>query len=550
MPRHHPTSQEIGLRSKISGGAMRVLLVEDNPIDAQTLRERLEEGGGELQFEHVTSLTELEAVFARAGSKRDAGVDVVLLDLSLDDSSGVETLRRARGIVGEVPIAILTADDDETRALEMLREGAEDYLVKGHYSIDTLMRAIRYARERHELQRRLAHADRLAAVGQLAAGVAHEVANPASLVLANTELLADLLTALQAPRGTASGAGLNPDFAISECVRMVEQNREALGRIRSVVRDLQGYARLHRAEVTEVRLHELVERTCNLVNASLRHRATLVRDLQPVPPIAADPSKLEQVITNLLLNASQAVESSERAEGRIRVSTRVEDAGIRVTVEDDGCGMSPELCDRIFEPFFTTKQPERGTGLGLAIAAEITRQHHGEITCTSELGHGTRFDVLLPMDTGLRLATTRPSAPPRERRRARLLLVDDEVAVADVHAELLGEHHNVVVAHGGREACALLDEDHAFDAIICDLMMPEVDGVDVYEHARRLDPGLSQRIILCSGGLVTERSRDFAASIDNPLLYKPVSAGDLLKAIDRMLGAGGTAESAEPGSPA
>jgi len=513
---------------------MRVLLVEDNPVDAATLGDRLGEHAGEspIDMQHVSSLAELS-------TRHDASeFDVLVLDLSLPDGFGAGSIRKARAQVGEMPIVVLTADDDEQRSLEMLREGAEDYLVKGKYSADTLVRALRYACERHALKQRLAHADRLAAVGQLSAGVAHEVANPAALALANNGKLRGLLAEITS--GTVPPSPQRVREIALECERVADDNRSALERIRAVVRDLQTYARLERSRVERVQLNDVVDRTCNLVYASLRHGATLEKKLGTIPPIAADEGKLEQVLTNLLINSIHALErvdDKDRKEGkRIVVTTSVDGDAIVLSVSDNGCGMTDAVRQRAFEPFFTTKR-EHGTGLGLAIAVEIVRRHHGEITCTSTDAVGARFDVRIPIDTGLDLPPPPPEEPQAAVRnpRGRVLLVDDERAVALVYGELLSMHHDVVVAHGGLPAVEMLDKDDRFDVIVCDLMMPELDGVGVFETTQRKHPSLGTRFIFCSGGLVTTRARELAAKPNTRLLYKPVSIDDMLRAIEAVM---------------
>jgi signal transduction histidine kinase len=513
---------------------MRVLLVEDNPVDAATLGDRLAEHAGEssIEMDHVSSLAEL-------ATRRDASdFDVLVLDLSLPDGFGAASIRKARTQVGEIPIVVLTADDNEQRSLEMLREGAEDYLVKGKYSADTLVRALRYACERHALKQRLAHADRLAAVGQLSAGVAHEVANPAALALANNGKLRGLLGEIT---GAADMPPLERVRAIAlECEHVADDNRLALERIRAVVRDLQTYARLERSRVERVQLNDIIDRTCNLVYASLRHGAKLEKKLSSIPAIAADEGKLEQVLTNLLINSIHALErvdDKDRRNGKqIVVSTRVDGDAILVSVEDNGCGMTDAVRQRAFEPFFTTKK-EHGTGLGLAIAVEIVRRHRGEISCTSTVAEGSCFEVRIPIDTGMDL----PAAPPEEpqmtlqSKRGRVLLIDDERAVAMVYGELLSMHHEVVVAHGGKPAVELMAADERFDVVVCDLMMPELDGVGVFETAQARFPALATRFVFCSGGLVTVRARELAAKPNTRLLYKPVSIDDMLRAIESVM---------------
>ncbi|MDD9935556.1 MAG: response regulator [Myxococcales bacterium] len=507
---------------------MRVLLVEDNPVDAQSVSDQLERLDSDVVLEHADTLTGMKA-------HAQSPPDVLLLDLSLPDGQGAESIRKARSLLGDVPIVVMTADDDEQRSLEMLREGAEDYLVKGKYADDTLLRALRYARERHHLKQRLAHADRLAVVGHLAAGVAHEVSNPAALVLANTAIVDDLLATLARPRSKDTSESISPDSALGECRRMVGENRAALERIRSVVRDLQGYARLERTEVEGVCLNAMVERTCNLVQSSLRHRATLECCLGELPRIAADGGKLEQLLTNLLINAGHAIESNEGPRRIVVTTTRHDENWLLLSVEDNGCGMSEEVRQRVFEPFFTTKDAELGTGLGMAIAADIARHHGGHMECQSEPDRGTRFDVWLPVDTGFALPPPKAEGLLISGLRGRVLLIDDEPEIASVYGDLIGDFHEVVVANGGRAALEILEEDADFDVVLCDLMMPELDGVNLFERVASQDGDLAKRFVFCSGGLVTQRARDFAAQMTNPLLYKPVSTEDLLAAIDRTL---------------
>jgi CheY-like chemotaxis protein len=208
-------------------------------------------------------------------------------------------------------------------------------------------------------------------------------------------------------------------------------------------------------------------------------------------------------------------------------------------VIDNGCGMSEAVRLRVFEPFYTTKR-EHGTGLGLAIAVDMVRRHRGDITCSSSAGEGSRFDVRIPFDTGLNLPEpTRESVPaPVPYRRCRVLLIDDERAVALVYGELLSMHHEVALANGGKQACEILARDARYDVIVCDLMMPEMDGVALFDYVRNAYPKLAGRFVFCSGGLVTARARELASRPSTRLLYKPVSLDDLLKSIDGVISTG------------
>jgi signal transduction histidine kinase len=505
---------------------MRVLVIEDNPIDAAVILERLRAPGSPVvETEHVGSLEALSR-------RRLTQPDVVLLDLSLPEARGAETIRRARAALGDAAIVVLTSDDDPALSVLALREGAEDYLVKGSFGSDTLVRALRYAHERSELRRRLAHADRLAAVGRLAAGVAHEVANPAALALAAVERLEHAL-----PAPTTHGADDDPRA-------LVAHTRGALERIRDVVRELQGYARLDRGRPGPVDLNDSVRRVMSLLSSSLRHSVRLEQRAGIITPIDADGGQVEQVLTNLIMNAAHAIETRGNADGRVVVSTEQRGSRVLLVVEDNGIGMSAEVQTRIFEPFYTTRTPGGGTGLGLAIVLELVRQNRAQIRCESAPGRGARFELEWPASAGRvaaagdakgdRAAEGAPARAIAPAARARVLFVDDEPAIAEVYGALLGEQHDVTVALGGARALEELRGDKPFDVVVCDLMMPGVDGAAVYDHVLRERPDLAARFVMCSGGLVTERARAFAARGAVKLLYKPVPTQHLLSTIEEL----------------
>ena len=507
---------------------MRVLVVEDNPIDAAVILERLRAPGSPVaEAEHIGSLDALSR-------RRLHNADVVLLDLSLPEARGVETIRRARALLGDSAIVVLTSDDDPAMSVEALRAGAEDYLLKGGFGNDTLVRALRYAHERSELRRRLAHADRLAAVGKLAAGVAHEVANPAALALATIERLEQTLPARDG------------DAVDGDPHALLAHTRAALERIRDVVRELQGYARIDRARPGPVELNEAVRRVLSLLSSSLRHSVRLEQRTGIITPIQADGGQVEQVLTNLLMNAAHAVEARGNADGRVVVSTEQRDDRVLLVVEDNGIGMSAEVKARIYEPFYTTRPPGSGTGLGLSIVLELVRMNRALLRCETTLGRGTRFEIEWPASSAAASVATASTAPvglqgeasataqSAPQRRARVLFVDDEPAIAEVYGALLGELHDVTVALGGRHAIDELKSDKAFDVVVCDLMMPEVDGAAVYEHVLRERPELATRFVMCSGGLVTDRARTFAARGAVKLLYKPIPTPQLLSMIESL----------------
>lgn len=521
---------------------MNILLIEDNPVDAQAIREALSRAQAPLELAHITTLTELSDTHERSP-------DLVLLDLSLGDSEGLGTIRGARARLGDVPIVVLTGDDSEELAFDALREGAQDYLVKGAYSTDTLMRSMRYAIERHGLKASLARADRLAVVGQLSAGVAHEVSNPANFVMGNALSLEEHLDRMAKSLVHASQRGLSPEAAaemLTEIGRMrvlVKESLSGVDRIAKVIRELQDYARLGERRLSLVDVNTIVRESSKLVFNSLRHKAKLTLELNDVVRIAGDLSKLEQVVTNLLVNANHAIGDGSPAHNEVRVRTWMDQqdttaAAVVIMVEDTGAGIPPEQLQRIFEPFFTTKPKERGTGLGLSMAAEIIRLHGGSIGCESVVGSGTRFTIRLPVDSGLCVSTPAPPKPrvAAARRHGRILIIDDEPLVLRLFESVVATRHAVSTASSAEEALQLFAHDESFDLVVCDFTMPGMDGPNLLSEVEKRVPRLTERFIFCTGGALTPSARATAERHGNRVLYKPVKPDVLLEAINVRLG--------------
>lgn len=527
---------------------MHALLVEDSVLFAEALRLLLAEAGNrEVQLTHVEELADVEA----ASEPRP---DVVLLDLCLPDGEGVDSLKAVQHALPGIPIVVLTGDADEEQALQMVREGAQDYLVKGRFNVDTLVRAMRYAIERAQcesLKCQLHQADRLAALGKLAAGVAHEISNPATFVQASTGLLQNQLdqaaTAVRQAIEEASAAGVRglqdalhaADSALTEIRRLTVQNAAGVERICTVVQDLRGYSRLEASEVTCVHPNEVVTDVCNLVSNVVRHKARLIRDLGAVLPVALPRGRLDQILTNLLVNAAQAIPDGSPESHRVTVTTRQVEDAVVVAVEDTGPGMTTEQQKRVFEPFFTTKPRGVGTGLGLSICREIAEAHGGSIRCQSRPGEGTRFEVRLPVipDPELRYSTVPPSLPRVLDGRGRVLLIDDEPNIREVYKLLLGDEFEMQTASNGRQALELMATND-YDVVVSDVMMPDMDAAQLLEAISATRPILADRFILYTGGAVSGRARTLIESSHIPVLYKPLLTDDLKTAIrQRMAGA-------------
>ncbi len=397
------------------------------------------------------------------------------------------------------------------------------------------------------------HVDRLAAVGQMAAGVAHEVNNPVAYITANTNTTADHVDRLETVvRKLRTVVADHPEVArsfdavidrlevhrtLTDLRDITKENLEGAGRISAIVRDLKNFSRIEPDQVNVVSVNQIVNEACMLVAHQIRYKAELVKKLGDVPRLPLAQQKLCQVVTNLLMNAAQAIPEGDHQAHRIQVQTSAESDRVIISVADTGCGIPEHLKKRIFEPFVTTKEKEGGTGLGLSLCADIVRQHGGDIRLYSALGQGSQFDVILPLNTGLRpvvrLARASP-AQPRNLERARILLVDDELMLLRAFRRLLTPHHDVVTASGGAEALEILATDQRFDVVICDLMMPDVDGPTVHAEVSVRWPQLEGRMVFCSGGAFSPRVRTFAETVRERCLEKPATIQQLTMAIDRI----------------
>lgn len=399
---------------------------------------------------------------------------------------------------------------------------------------------------------RMLHNNKLIALGQIAAGVAHELNNPASYVLMNLDELAEILERAQQAHKTLrtnllawlegeqrqraeeclSGFPLHRTFQVGG--ELVAECVDGLTRITSLVKDLRGFARIDESDVSPVSLNDVVLTACKMIGTHLRQRARLETSLGSERFITGDRRRLVQVVTNLLMNAAHAVEGGEADVQCIEVTTRDTEDAVVLRVRDTGPGIPPELAEAIFEPFFTTKR-KRGTGLGLSLCAEIVRQHAGRVSVMSTLGQGATFEVRLPFDTGLRPAAAGDPEPRLTGSgRARVLVIDDEPHLVRAYERALSRHHDVTVAYGGAAGLALIEKNSAFDAILCDLAMPDVDGVRIYRSLERIAPELKSRVIFSSGGALTRHAEELLSSVSNPLLEKPVVGSRLLAAIEQV----------------
>lgn len=382
------------------------------------------------------------------------------------------------------------------------------------------LRDVTERRQAQELRDRLAHSERLAAIGQLAAGVTHEINNPAAYVVANLTTLLDRVQDLQR-------SPLAAEQQLDELADMLRESLDGMARIRSIASDLRTFARIGRNDVTLVDLNECVECACKIAKSEIRQRARLVRELGEIPRLPGSPGKLAQVVLNLLINAAQAVPEGNVEEQCITVRTGASGEEVWLQVEDTGHGIPPDLRDKIFDPFFTTKPRSQGTGLGLALCADIVGQHHGVIVARQPPGGGTCFEVRFPRDTQLTPSCAPVALPSRvvskaRNRPLRLLLIDDEPLVLRSLRRMLADHE-VDTANGGVDALSRLKQDSDYDLILCDLMMPDMDGTVLYAELERAVPDVLERVVFCSGGAFTTRTKQFVEQSERTIIEKPLT---------------------------
>ncbi len=380
-----------------------------------------------------------------------------------------------------------------------------------------------------QIQSRMLQTEKMAAVGQLVSGIAHELNNPLTAIMGYAQLLL--------------GHGLAP-AQLSEAKKVYQEAERA----RRIVKNLLYFARESTPERTGVDINEIVERTLALRSYELRVENIVVHCKldRNLPQTLADPYQLQQVVLNMVINAEQALLEG-RGEGHIRIRTSLMTprAGhltkrrIVIEISDDGPGIRTEIASRVFDPFFTTKPAGWGTGLGLSIVYGIVHQHGGEVTFENQPAGGVKFTVELPV-VGV---PSKPGISPRARRvgrsaaiaPGRILIVEDERTVAQLMVDVLREEgHYVEAVLDSPEGLTRLSRNH-YDLVICDLRMPRLDGPAFYDALVRAGSPMRNRILFTTGDTLAPRTLDFVEPKGLPFLAKPFLVEELKLAVNGLL---------------
>jgi len=420
-------------------------------------------------------------------------------------------------------------------------------------------------------------AERMASLGRLAAGVAHEINNPLAYVLGSIELLERGLAEIGTLyRGTARTSEI-----VFDAQAALETAKDGVERIRSIVKDLTTFSRAVPETRRPVNVENVLESTLKLTWNQLRHRVRVVKSYGGVPELLGDEGRLAQVFVNLILNATQSIPDGRQ--GVLRISTASEGDRVSISIEDDGVGIGPEDLPYVFEPFFSAQsgtgwgrspgqprdgrgrgpnqaredsqraqsQPKSGDfgqnpsrdsapGLGLAICRNVVTALGGTITVTSEPEAGTRFTVTLQAAGAHAASVEGNRARSRERvnSRARILIIDDEPLLGQTLRFAFQDKHDVEVASSGRDALDRLATDSDFDLVLCDLMMPDVSGEHVYRAVSEHAPGLLPRFVFMTGGAFTERAQEFLAHFAGRQLEKPFNIDEVEVLLSELSAAG------------
>jgi len=558
------------------GATVHVLLIEDNPQHTALLQQMLGESmDGRFLLVHRESVAD--------GLERLAqgGISLILLDLSLPDSEGLDTFHRIFSQACDTPIIVLSGIGDEALAIQTVSEGAQDYLVKGHLDKHWLVRSMQYAIERqhsqqeltdahHELERRviertaelqkantnlqreigerkraeeavresnhqLAEAlgqlkatqqhiiqrERLHALGRMASGIAHDFNNALAPILGFSELL--LLRA----------ETLSDPVKVKSYVRMIHTAAKDSAKVVSRLREFYRYR--EEAEISApVALGDLVAQVISLTQPKWKDQAQakginikIETDLSESPTVSGNETELREMLTNVVFNAVDAISE----DGAIAFHTFARDNRAFIQVSDTGMGMSEEVRGKCLEPFFSTKE-QHGTGLGLGIVYGIVRRHGGDIKIASELGKGTTVTISIPMHEGEK-APPKPIVVETIPPPLRVLVVEDEPLVREVVSVYLNEDgHAVETANNGREGLEKF-RNAVFDIVLTDRAMPEMNGDQLAAQIKKLKPGMPVILLTGFGDLMTDVG-ERPAGVDL-VVSKPFTLHSLREAISKTV---------------
>jgi len=509
-----------------------ILLIEDEPCLRENLQLLLQSEGYHIR----TASNSAEGIQKVA----EEPYDLVITDISAPKVHGFQVMEYLNAYFPETVVVAITGHGSTESAIEALRRGAYDYLSKP-FNVDIMKSSIKRALEKARLQKTLCYymkelerqedehthelteanqkleqsladlqamqehliqVEKLSALGELVAGVAHELNNPLTVILGNAELL------VSRAAGDAKVKG------------QLERICDAVARCQQIVKSLLSFARKQKPTKAYIDVNSLCKSVLNLLAYQLKvSNITLEKRFDAdLPKTMADPHQLQQVFVNLVTNAYQAM-SSYRGRGKLVVATKRYNDMIQIAFRDDGPGIAQEHQRKIFDPFFTTK--DQGTGLGLGIAYGIIKEHGGTITVQSALGEGATFRIELPVINRLQVAAKPTNGQPRASEHKRVLVVDDEESNARLLVEIVRHlGHQAEVVSSSQEALERIAKQE-YDLIFADMKMPQIDGSRLHQGVEVLQPELARQIVFTTADAVSDATRAFLQRVGCPLVMKP-----------------------------
>jgi PAS domain S-box-containing protein len=378
----------------------------------------------------------------------------------------------------------------------------------------------RQEEERRQLEQKAQLTSRLASVGEMAAGIAHEINNPLTSVIGYSQLL-------------SGRKDITED--VKADLKAIDEGAQ---RVAGIIKRLLTFARQSKPERAFVNINDLITNTLDLRAYHLRTNnikvtTKLATDL---PLTTADPAQLQQVFLNIIVNAETAM-TQANGRGKLLVKTEEVNGTIRISFKDNGSGIAKKNLERIFDPFFTTREVDQGTGLGLSICHGIIAEHKGKIWAESTLGRGATFMVELPIVTGsIQLEMAEPSGKkPKKMPKARILVVDDEPSTLEFLSRLLAdEGHDVETVNNADEALEMV-KNRRYSLILLDIKMPGTSGIELYGRMQKIALSLSERVIFITGDVMGTDTESFLSRTKAPFITKPFDVRQLKKKIERFL---------------
>jgi len=470
------------------------------------------------------------------GSCRLRGVSVSgTLGEVLERGLGSDLGAERRGEIARMVDRVRGSGAEEVTSLEL--PGAVAFDVRCLPAAEgAVLVLVRDVSEQRRLLRRVTAAENLASLGTLAAGLAHEINNPLTYVVTGV-------------------SAIRASLAAGERIEAAEVDSVLDGcwRVRDIVRNILDTSARGKDGVEAVAVPEAIDAALALVRAQVSHRATIHWSPDEVPLACAHRTKLIEVVVNLVVNAGQAFTDNRVSQNQIRIRARGEAGEVVIEVEDNGPGMDEATRLRALEPFFTTKDPGQGTGLGLFLSSAIVESLGGTLHIDSEVGQGTRVTVRLPVAqeppaSGV-VRRSIPVVAGEATARARVLVVDDEPEIRRALRRIVGQRHDVTLAANGAEAWQLLAAGERFDVVFCDILMPEVTGIELYRALQEAIPDQAARVVFITGGATSEAARAFLEEHGGRVVHKPFRPSEIEATVAALAASAAAGVDAQPVRP-